>query len=202
MIYPSGSSLKWAAGSGSEVLMVGHAYPIFVCASPHRLLHRFHATQFPCNSLVKSSSSTFFSTLLPSYRQQLHCSVYRIMARIVIPSLTPHNINNSPWSVPVNLTFSRAEDFLLNFFSAFMYHLHTAILFTWTDYKTIFLPIVSLLIRYLPFLFPPSPLTLCFVDCLCLCNGTCTITLQPTPMLDMDLVSSTLMQCIQPSAQL
>ena len=71
------------------------------------------------------------------------------MARIVLPSLTPHNINDSPWSVPVNLTFSRAEHFLLNFFSAVMYHLHTAILFTWTDYKTIFLPIVSFLIRYL-----------------------------------------------------
>ena len=69
------------------------------------------------------------------------------MARIVIPSLTPHNINNSPWSISVTLTFSRAEDFLLNFFSAVMYHLHTAILFTWTDYKTIFLPIVSLFIR-------------------------------------------------------
>ncbi len=41
-----------------------------------------------------------------------------------------------------------------------------------------------------------------FVDGLCLCNGTCTIILQPTPMLDMDLVSSTVMQCIQPSAQL
>jgi hypothetical protein len=76
------------------------------------------------------------------------------MVRIVIPSLTPHNINNSPWSVPVNFTFSRAEDFLLDFFSAAMYHLHTAILFTWTDYKTIFLPIVSFLIRYL-FSCPP-----------------------------------------------
>ena len=120
------------------------------------------------------------------------------MARIVIPSLTPHNINNSPWSVPVNLTFSRAEDLLVNFFSAVMYHLHTAILFTWTDYKTIFLPIVSFLIRYL-FSCPP-PVTPCFVDSICLCDGTCTIILQPTTMLDMDLVSSTLMQCIQPSA--
>ncbi len=76
------------------------------------------------------------------------------MARIVIPSLTPHNINNSPWSVPVNLTFSRAENFIFDFFSAVMYHLHTAILFTWTDYKTVFLPIVSFLIRYL-FSLPP-----------------------------------------------
>ena len=76
----------------------------------------------------------------------LFCS---IMARIVIPSLTLHNINNLPWSVPVNLTFSRAEHSLLNFFFAVMYHLHTAVLFTWTDYKTIFLPIVSIPIRYL-----------------------------------------------------
>src|SRR6267154_485056 len=79
-----------------------------LCQSP-RLLHRFHATQFPCNSLVKSSSSAFFLTLFPSSRQWFPHSVYSIMARIVIPSLTPHNINNSPWSVPVNLTFSRAE---------------------------------------------------------------------------------------------
>jgi hypothetical protein len=27
-------------------------------------------------------------------------------------------------------------------FSAVKYHMHTAILFTWTDYKTMFLPIV------------------------------------------------------------
>ena len=66
------------------------------------------------------------------------------MARLVMPSLTPHYANNSPWSVSVNLTFSQAEDFLRQFFSAVMYHLHTAILFTWTDYKTIFLPIVSM----------------------------------------------------------
>jgi hypothetical protein len=41
----------------------------FLCASPHVYFLRFHATQFPCNSLVKSSSSTFFSTLFPSSRQ-------------------------------------------------------------------------------------------------------------------------------------
>ena len=68
-----------------------------------------------------------------------------IMARLVMPSLTPHYTNNSPWSVSVNLTFSQAEDLLRQFFAAAMYHLHTAILFTWTDYKTIFLPIVSML---------------------------------------------------------
>lgn len=38
-----------------------------------------------------------------------------------------------------------------------MYHIHTAILFTWTDYKTIFLPIVSFLIRYLFSPPPPDP---------------------------------------------
>jgi len=71
------------------------------------------------------------------------------MARIVIPSLTPHNNDNSPWSVSVHLTFSSVEDFLLKSFSAVKYHLHTAILFTWTDYKTIFLPIVSPIVHRL-----------------------------------------------------
>ena len=70
------------------------------------------------------------------------------MARIAIPSFTPYNINDLPWSISVTLTFCRAEDLLLEFFSAVMYHLHTAVLFTWTDYKTIFLPIVSLFIRF------------------------------------------------------
>ncbi|KAI0253443.1 UbiA prenyltransferase family [Lactifluus subvellereus] len=35
-----------------------------------------------------------------------------------------------------------AVDFILRLFLALKYHLHTAILFTWTDYKTIFFPIV------------------------------------------------------------
>ena len=70
------------------------------------------------------------------------------MARIAIPSFTPYNINELPWSISVALTFCRAEDLLLEFFSAVKYHLHTAVLFTWTDYKTIFLPIVSLFIRF------------------------------------------------------
>ncbi len=79
---------------------------------------------------------------------------HSIMARMVMPSLTPHYANNSPWSVSVNLTFGQAEDFLRQFFSAVMYHLHTAILFTWTDYKTIFLPIVSIFVS--PFPLAPS----------------------------------------------
>ena len=33
-------------------------------------------------------------------------------------------------------------DFLLRLISAVQYHLYTAMLFTWTDYKTIFFPIV------------------------------------------------------------
>ena len=83
-----------------------------------------------------------------------------------MPSLTPHYANNSPWSVSVNLTFSQAEDFLRQFFSAVMYHLHTAILFTWTDYKTIFLPIVSMrsllhsVITNVLLRRPPSPVQL------------------------------------------
>jgi hypothetical protein len=33
-------------------------------------------------------------------------------------------------------------DFILRLISAVQYHLYTALLFTWTDYKTIFFPIV------------------------------------------------------------
>jgi hypothetical protein len=120
-----------------------------------------------------------------------------IMARLVMPSLTPHYTNNSPWSVSVNLTFSQAEDLLRQFFAAVRYHLHTAILFTWTDYKTIFLPIVSM-----PFLLLHSVVTSYFADCLCLCNCTCTVLLQPVTMLVMDLVPFTPVQCFQPSPQL
>lgn len=46
------------------------------------------------------------------------------------------------------------------------------------------------------------PVTPRLVDCLRLCDGTCTITLQPTRMLDMDMVTSTLVQRIQPGAKL
>jgi hypothetical protein len=120
------------------------------------------------------------------------------MARIVMPSLTPHYINNSPWAVSVNLTFSKAEAFLLTSFSAVKYHLHTAMLFTWTDYKTIFLPIV----RLLPLRFSYNPVIPCFVDRLCLCDCACTVILQPAGMLDMDLVPLIIVQCIQPSAEL
>jgi hypothetical protein len=42
-----------------------HLSYVCVCQTP-RLLCRFHATQFPCNSLVINSSSTFLSTPLPS----------------------------------------------------------------------------------------------------------------------------------------
>ena len=34
-------------------------------------------------------------------------------------------------------------DLIMRLLSAVLYHLYTAILFTWTDYKTIFFPIVS-----------------------------------------------------------
>ena len=50
--------------------------------------------------------------------------------------------------------------------------------------------------------FHLHPLTPCFIDCLCLCNGTCTIIIQITPVLDIGLVSFTLIQSIQPSSQL
>lgn len=111
-----------------------------------------------------------------------------------MPSLTPHYANNSPWSISVNLTFSQAEDFLRQLFSAVLYHLHTAILFTWTDYKTIFLPIVSILLIHCGLVIMP-----CFADCLRLCDRTRTVLLQPVTVLVMDLVPSTPVQCVQPS---
>jgi hypothetical protein len=124
-------------------------------------------------------------------------STHSIMARFVMPSLTPHYANNSPWSVSVNLTFSQAEDFLRQFFSAVLYHIHTAILFTWTDYKTIFLPIVSILFLLCYLVVMP-----CFADCLRLCDCTRTVLIQPVTMLVMDLVPPTPVQCVQPSPQL
>jgi hypothetical protein len=45
-------------------------------------------------------------------------------------------------SLPAVLT-SIMLDFILRLLLALQYHLYTAILFTWTDYKTIFLPVVS-----------------------------------------------------------
>ena len=47
------------------------------------------------------------------------------------------------WAVSVNLTLAMVLNIFLLIFSAVKYHIHTAILFMWTDYKTIFLPIVS-----------------------------------------------------------
>lgn len=44
---------------------------------------------------------------------------------------------------PTYLTSLMAVGFILRLLSAVQYHLYTAILFTWTDYKTIFFPIVS-----------------------------------------------------------
>ena len=44
---------------------------------------------------------------------------------------------------PTYLTSLMAVGFILRLLSAVQYHLYTAILFTWTDYKTIFFPVVS-----------------------------------------------------------
>jgi len=146
---------KWAAGSHPELLMVGHTCPTFVCANPRVCFTNFALPNFPRSFRVTTSSSAFLPTLIPyCLLMTTPIPTHSVMAKVVIPSLTPHNIANSPWSVPVNLTFSRVEQFLLKLFSIVKYHLHTAILFTWTDYKTIFLPIVSSPIRP-PFSFTP-----------------------------------------------
>jgi hypothetical protein len=47
------------------------------------------------------------------------------------------------WAVSVNLTLAMVLNIFILIFSAVKYHIYTAILFMWTDYKTIFLPIVS-----------------------------------------------------------
>ena len=53
------------------------------------------------------------------------------------------SMNFRLWAVSVNLTLAMVVNIFLLIFSMVKYHIHTAILFTWTDYKTIFLPIVS-----------------------------------------------------------
>jgi hypothetical protein len=130
--------------------MAGHTYPAFVCACPRIYFTKFALPNFPCSFRVTTPSGAFLSTLVPfALLKTAPIPTHSTMAKVLIPSLNPHSITNSPWSVPVNLTFSRAEQFLLKLFAIVRYHLHTAILFTWTDYKTIFLPIVSSPIRHL-----------------------------------------------------
>lgn len=46
------------------------------------------------------------------------------------------------WAVSVSLTLAMVLNIFLLIFSTVKYHIYTAILFTWTDYKTIFFPIV------------------------------------------------------------
>ncbi|KAI0044257.1 hypothetical protein FA95DRAFT_1562451 [Auriscalpium vulgare] len=64
------------------------------------------------------------------------------MTRIVIPSITPHYFSSAPWSRSLSTLSCRARP-LSKIFAFVRYHLHTAVLFTWTDYKTIFLPITA-----------------------------------------------------------
>ncbi|KAH9958196.1 UbiA prenyltransferase family-domain-containing protein [Russula dissimulans] len=51
------------------------------------------------------------------------------------------NICFASFSFPVTLTLFMVVHFILRLLSAVRYHLYTAMLFTWTDYKTIFFPI-------------------------------------------------------------
>ena len=99
-------------------------------------------------------------------------------------------------SLPTYFPSLMALGFILRLLSAVQYHLYTALLFTWTDYKTIFFPIVS----------PPLPdvCSICAqqtVGCLCLCNGTRAVVLWPLPMLPMGVVSLAPVQRIQSSTQ-
>lgn len=74
-------------------------------------------------------------------------------------------------------------------------HLHTIILFTWTDYKTIFFPVVS----RTPLILPVThfDLTLNTIDLICLSNspGSLLVTLAPSLLVDMAAFNS--LQCLK-----
>jgi hypothetical protein len=65
------------------------------------------------------------------------------MTRLLIVLNIPLYTNIRFVSAPANSTLSMLVDFILRPLWVLRYYLHTAILFTWTDYKTIFFPIVS-----------------------------------------------------------
>jgi hypothetical protein len=85
-------------------------------------------------------------------------------------------------------------------FSAVKYHMHTAILFTWTDYKTMFLPIVRPTCS--PVLTLPDRIVLFLVDHLRLRNCSPTVILQSSSVHCVDLVPPAYVQRIQSSTQL
>ena len=99
-------------------------------------------------------------------------------------------------AVSVNLTLAMVLNLFLLILSTVKYHIHTAILFTWTDYKTIFLPIVSHT-RY-----PYFTRQIVFVDHLCLRHCSPTVTLQPSSVRGVGSAPPTHVQRIQPSTQL
>lgn len=103
------------------------------------------------------------------------------------------------WAVSVNLTLAMVVNIFLLIFSAIKYHIHTAILFTWTDYKTIFLPIVC---PAPPVFILPDRLALLLVDCLCLRHCSLEVILQPSSVRCVDLVPPAYVQRFQSSTQL
>ena len=102
------------------------------------------------------------------------------------------------WAVSVNLTLAMVVNIFLLIFSMVKYHIHTAILFTWTDYKTIFLPIVST--TRSPILV--DRVVLILVDRLRLRHSSPTVILQPSSVWGVDLVPPAHVQRIQSSTQL
>ena len=104
------------------------------------------------------------------------------------------------WAVSVNLTLAMVVNIFLLIFSAIKYHIHTAILFTWTDYKTIFLPIVRPAPS--PIVTLPDRMSLLPVDCLCLRHCSLEVVLQPSSVRCVDLVPPAYVQRIQSSTQL
>jgi hypothetical protein len=104
------------------------------------------------------------------------------------------------WAVSVNLTLAMVVNMFRLVFSAVKYHIHTAILFTWTDYKTIFLPIVRP--ARSPVLTLADRMMLSPADRLRLLNCSPAVVLQLSSVRGVDLVPPAYVQRIQSSTQL
>ena len=72
-------------------------------------------------------------------------------------------------------------------------HLHTIILFTWTDYKTIFFPIVSRVPLILSVAHVDNT-----IDLICLSNSPGSLPVASAASLLVDMVAFDSLQCLQP----
>ena len=75
-------------------------------------------------------------------------------------------------------------------------HVHTAILFTWTDYKTIFMPVVRTFFFHI---MSVRLLTSLVSDCLCLCHYPFIFSFSSSARYSLDMASPPPLQRLQPS---